>query len=409
MIFLGAAVGTLGAASSALACSLLPPGLGTVGNIHVDADAAGPAFVSWERQGEPREGAEPRAVVLGPHGGWTWADPVDAPAPASAPAVTYPARGFSSVVGLGAGGHAVAMWRVTEPVPAIPGAMRRAIDAADRGPDGTWSAEYTLAGLDTPNPPPPHMCANESYGGPAVAVDAAGNSVAAWVERDPEPVGKVLKWVARPSGGAWSAPTTLGPAGTDLGLTMDASGTALLTWNEGGLLRSAVRPAGGVFGAAENLGGASSGWWGFGSLTPSVTLDRTGRALAVWGADHDRVVAATRAPGGPWSAPVDLSKLAENPPPLISAVRLSRTRLHTGATALSFRMRAGGNVRVVVQRNGRGPAVRGVKVRAARGVNRVVLLSRPLPPGVYTVEVRARAKDWAPASRSKRVVVLPRG
>jgi hypothetical protein len=139
------------------------------------------------------------------------------------------------------------------------------------------------------------------------------------------------------------------------------------------------------------------------------TLGAASSALAVWGADHDRAVAATRAPGGPWSAPVDLSELAENPPPLISAVRLSRTRLRTGATALSFRMRAAGNVRVVVQRNGRGPAVRGVKVRAARGVNRVVLLSRPLPPGVYTIEVRARAKDWAPASRSKRVVVLPRG
>lgn len=64
---------------------------------------------------------------------------------------------------------------------------------------------------------------------------------------------------------------------------------------------------------------------------------------------------------------------------------------------------------MTVQRKGRGPAVRGVKVRAARGANRVVLLSRPLPPGVYTVRIRARATDWAPASRSKRVVVLPRG
>lgn len=62
---------------------------------------------------------------------------------------------------------------------------------------------------------------------------------------------------------------------------------------------------------------------------------------------------------------------------------------------------------MTVQRKGRGPAVRGVKVRAARGANRVVLLSRP--PGVSTVRIMARATDWAPASRSKRVVVLPRG
>ncbi len=37
-------------------------------------------------------------------------------------------------------------------------------------------------------------------------------------------------------------------------------------------------------------------------------------------------------------------------------VRLSRQGLRAGATALSFRMRAACNVRVTVQRKGRGPA-----------------------------------------------------
>jgi hypothetical protein len=408
VIALGAAVAALATASSALPCSPLPAGTGTVRDARVVADAADRAFVSWERQGEQRVGTQPRAVALGDDAGWTWADPIDAPAPASVPVVTYPALGASAVVGLGAGGHAVAVWRTNESVPEQPGVRRRGIRAADRGPDGVWSPEYTISSSDSPIQVPPTTCFSDTYGGPAVAVDGAGNAVAAWVARDPDPVGKALKWAARPSGGAWSAPITLGPPGEDLDLAVDASGAALLTWIAGGQLHAAVRPAGGSFGPSQALGPASRGWLGFGGIEPSVTVDPSGRALAVWASGADQVVAAARSPGGAWSAPVDLSAIAESPPALISEVRLTRQRLRRGATALTFRMRAAGEVVVTLQRRGRGPAVRGVKTQAGRGLNRVALLRRPLPPGAYTVRVTASAKDWAPASRAKRVVVLPR-
>ncbi len=165
------------------------------------ADAGGEAIVTWERQGEPREGAEPRAVALGT-GGWSWADPAGVPAPVPDPAESLASPlGPSAALGLGAGGHAVAVRRVVEGVPELPGALRRAIRAADRSPDGTWSPEYALTGPDTQSPPPISMCTSDDDGGPAVAVDAAGNAVAAWVARDPEPAGKVLKWAAhRPRG-----------------------------------------------------------------------------------------------------------------------------------------------------------------------------------------------------------------
>jgi hypothetical protein len=405
-ITIGAVVASLGAASTALPCSPLPAGVGTVREVHVNADAAGGAFVTWERQGEPRRGAEPRAAALGA-GAWSWADPLDAPAAAAAPAVTYPGVA-RAVVGLGARGHAVAMWRAVQPIPEVPGTLIRTIRAADRSPDGTWSPEYAFAGPDALSPRPLTMCSDDNYGGPAVAVDGAGNAVAAWAAREPDPTGKVIKWAARPNGGAWSEPITIGPASEGLDLALDDSGTALLTWIGGGVLRAAVRPAGGVFGPTETLGPASSGWMGFGYNAPTVTVDTNGRAIAVWAGGSSHVLAATRPPGGTWSTPTDLSKIAANPPALVSGVKLTRRTLRTGATALSFRMRAAGPVVVTVRRKGRGAAVRGVKLQAARGDNRVVLLRRPVRPGAYTVQVRARAKGWAPASRSARVLVLPR-
>jgi hypothetical protein len=406
LIALGAALAALGTASPALSCSLIPAGPGVVRDVSL-TDSGGRTLVTWDRQGEPREGVAPRAVALGA-GGWTWTDPADLPAPAPDPArgLVSP-LGPSAAVGLGAGGHAVALARVDEAVPGAPGSRRRTIRAADRSPDGTWSPAYTLAGPDAPSPPPFSTCGYDGYGAPAVAVDGAGNAVAAWIAREPEPAGKVLQWAARPAGGPWSAPVTLGPAGDALDLRMDASGTALLAWDGAGGLRAAVRPPGGAFGPSELLGPLSHGWLGFGALRPSLRVDASGRALAVWGSSERRIVAATRAPGGEWTAPVDLSAVAENAPPLISGVRVSRKRLRAGATALTFRMRAAGEVIVTVRRRGRGPAVRGVRLRAARGLNRIVLLRRPVRPGAYTVQIRARATSWAPARRSARVVVLP--
>ncbi|MDX6556204.1 MAG: hypothetical protein QOD86_2399, partial [Miltoncostaeaceae bacterium] len=136
-------------------------------------------------------------------------------------------------------------------------------------------------------------------------------------------------------------------------------------------------------------------------------FDASGRALAVWAADR-RILAATRASGGEWTAPVELSPIAEDPPPLISEVRLSRKRLRTGPTALSFRTRAAAQVTVTLRRRGRGPVLRGAKVRTVRGLNRIVLLRRPLHPGAYQVRITVRAENWAPASRTTRVVVVPK-
>lgn len=118
---------------------------------------------------------------------------------------------------------------------------------------------------------------------------------------------------------------------------MDASGAALLTWLGGGEMHAALHPAGGAFGPIEALGPGTTGRLGFGGVTPSVTLDANGRALAVWGGGDDQILAATRPAGGSWITSTDLSKIAENPPALVSDVKLHRRTLGSGATALGQR------------------------------------------------------------------------
>ena len=54
------------------------------------------------------------------------------------------------------------------------------------------------------------------------------------------------------AGGEWGAPLAVN--GTSPQLAMNARGDALLTWNEGALVKAAYRPAGGVFGASVELG-----------------------------------------------------------------------------------------------------------------------------------------------------------
>jgi hypothetical protein len=216
---------------------------------------------------------------------------------------------------------------------------------------------------------------------------------------------------------------------------MDPAGAALAIWIQGERLLSARRPAGGTFGAVEDLGPARD--WGAGAsrISPSVTVDAGGRALAVWLAPGSRLMAATRPPDGPWSAPVELSALREPVPPpavdeppvttgLLSRVGLSRRpacalrkvlqrraarrTCRPAGAVLSFRLAAAGEVRVTVQRRGRGPALRSARIAAGAGLNRVRLLAaRPLPPGRYTVRIRATAVGWSPGSAARQLLVAP--
>ena len=478
----------LATAASVLAFSMPAPSDGDVrGPLRVHADGAGGAFVAWARHQEPSRAQEPRAATLQGDGTWAWADPAGEPAdPAKAVpepaadlatssdfagnsvavwrlngavrAASRPAGGAYGPaqtlaadsgegppeldVGLGAGGHAVALWAVQTPEGDSPFIARRSVRAADRLPDGSWSEPYDLSPPDARHstlgcagcPAPDQR--------PAVAVDAAGNAVAAWVSHQPEPVGTVILWAARPAGGAWSEPAVLAARwGLTVQLAMDPSGAAIATWIQEGGLHSARRPRGGAFGAIEHLGSVTDLGVGITPLIPSVTVDADGRALAVWVSNQAHVLAATGPPGGRWSTPVDLAALTKPEPlppveesdqtvetSLLAGVRLSRQTLRLPACALrkvhqrraarrtcrpagavlSFRLAAAGEVRVTVQRRGRGPALRSARIAAGAGLNRVRLLaSRPLPPGRYTVRIRATAVGWSPGSAARQLLVAP--
>jgi hypothetical protein len=95
-----------------------------------------------------------------------------------------------------------------------------------------------------------------------VAIDAQGNSLAAWRNCASDPAGKWICDVftaARPAGGDWAAARRLATVqhAADLRLAMGPSGAAVLTWrvfNLGQyLLQAAVRPAGGGWEPAATL------------------------------------------------------------------------------------------------------------------------------------------------------------
>jgi hypothetical protein len=459
-----AVVAPLAGAGTASACSLPLPFDGEIRGFRLVGGPGGVPLVSWrafDRDGPEDAGA---AVLKGET--WAWADAAGVPDPgtpglpggavvseAAGDAVavwqqnqtivaasrdgatafglglileddaTPPPGGFwmAPTVSLGADGHAVALWtRQIVETPSGPelGAPtdRRVVRAADRTPDGTWSAPYDLA------PPGAARGALFSSCGPipsqpsAVAIDAAGNAVAVWETWLPAPGDTVTMWSSRPAGGAWAAPTVLTTGHAySVQLAIDAAGTAHAAWIEDQTARSARRPADGDFSPAEVLGPARG-------TRIALEVDAAGRSIAVWQSSALVVSAATRPADGSWNPPVDLTAL-EKPTgptgpgivdsvpelPVLHAVRLSRAAIRRPIpTVLSFRLRTAGEVRVTVQRRGRGKAVRGLRLTVGAGQHRIRLFAtRPLPPGRYTVKIRVSVEGRVPEVRAKQLVVRP--
>jgi hypothetical protein len=475
------AIAALAGAGVALAYSPPVPIEGSVSGLRVHTGPAGDAFAAWDRYGPGAPDTRGRAAERVADGSWIWADPAAEPAapgrvlPDGADAVasasdaagnavaiwrlqgaiqvtsraaggTYgpPAtlaagsgQGPGEVaVGLGTGGQAVALWTVETRTGGMPYDAGRSVMAADRAPDGTWSAPYVLAPPDGPRSTLTCAGCPDPDRRPAVAVDPWGNAVAAWVSAPPTPDLPRIVWSARPAGGAWSPPVLLAAGGATVQLSMDPRGNALASWFEGGFLHAADKYRGRPFGEPQHIGPGGGGI--FSDLTPSVTLDSGERALAVW-SDGLRVLAASREPLRPWGPPVDLSALAKPAPPappvdpgpriadplpepaLLQRVRISpgtlrrpacalrtaRRACRTGGAALTFRLSSPGEVRVTVQRRGKGRALRGLRVAAGAGSHRMVIGRRPLAPGRYTVRIRVTAENRAPEVATKRLLVRP--
>jgi PKD domain len=133
------------------------------------------------------------------------------------------------------------------------------------------------------------------------AINDAGSVAAAWLD------GTSLRAAGRSrSTGMWSAPATVAtnvaPAGARL--AMNPAGNAVVVWPNGttGAIRAALRPAGGAWQPPVRIGDPSSS-------EPRVALDGASRAVAVWNRTSSQIVlteSAELAPTGPVLAGVQV-------------------------------------------------------------------------------------------------------
>jgi len=164
---------------------------------------------------------------------------------------------------------------------------------------------------------PPTTAANGPSGA-VVAVDPAGDAIAAWTDDDGAGT-QSLVVATRPAGGPWSTPA---PLASDVGVdapavTMDAAGNATVVWIESA--------DGSAFAAHARRRDAVSGTWGAPQDFPTsnvvdpltqVRADVLGNVVAAW-VEHDpgtgvaSVQAAIADGAGDWSAPATLSDPAD--------------------------------------------------------------------------------------------------
>jgi hypothetical protein len=192
------------------------------------------------------------------------------------------------------------------------------VQAALLGAGGAWTPPKDLA---TPDPTDPL----DEPGGARLAVDAAGDAIAAWARDNGETVG----------------------------------------------FQAAVRPAGRKFGPQEAVTGRGSD---SDSTAPDVAVSAAGEAVVVW-----------EAGGGKNTA---LGAVFYEPAlrPRISSLRATPTRFPalTGPV-LRFTLTRAGPVVVLVRPQGGGRALAAVGLSGRKGVNRIALGARlvTLPPGSY--------------------------
>ena len=145
---------------------------------------------------------------------------------------------------------------------------------------------------------------------PQIAQDASNNSLMVWTRSD----GTNLRIQAklRAADGTFGPTQTISVSGRDAfepQLALDPSGNAIAVWTQfdgaNGRVHAAFRPAGGSFGGDQTIspgGGTAS--------APQISIDSTGKAVAVWyrfeGAT-DRIQAAVRPAGGAFGTAVTLS------------------------------------------------------------------------------------------------------
>jgi RTX calcium-binding nonapeptide repeat (4 copies) len=196
---------------------------------------------------------------------WTPPTPISGPVGGS----------YAPTVAMDDKGGAVAAWQWWD------GSYRR-IEGAVRSSDGAWSEPDELSA-------PGHTAS-----APLVAMDAAGNAIAAWLRSNG--VAPAAQTASRPAGGAWGLPHNLSRRGRNaatIDLAMNRRGDAVVSWVQAGGLKTAFRAPGETKWTRVPI---TASWEGLGA---HVALDEEGDATMVW--DDGYEVSATYKPQGePW-------------------------------------------------------------------------------------------------------------
>ncbi len=117
---------------------------------------------------------------------------------------------------------------------------------------------------------------------PSVSLDGDGNAVVAWLRFDGS--NYIVQAAVASFGGSWSTPVNLSSSGEDANnvmVKMNSAGQALVVWDQTSATDSCVYSAsysiGGTWGSTESV--SSRGNF---ARFPSVGLDSSGNAVAVW-------------------------------------------------------------------------------------------------------------------------------
>ena len=200
------------------------------------------------------------------------------------PGGDQPHGGQHPVMALSPDGRAVALWGSTVGCPA---SCSYILQASVRPPGGSWGAPVTLS-----------TELNWGAGGLVLGMDGSGNAIAAWVGFYAD----ASHYAVLPAGGTWGPARTLSTYvqghARNLGLAVSPDGSVIVAyatehdaiWAVSGTVLGGFSAP--VFVAAGDYSKVSA---------PKVAVDDAGNASLVW-SQTTRTEAATRSPGGAWSA-----------------------------------------------------------------------------------------------------------
>jgi hypothetical protein len=157
---------------------------------------------------------------------------------------------------------------------------------------------------------------NGQVGEPRLAVDGAGDVAALWRQCNNNVFGcdnggtYIVRAAIRPAGGSFGPPVSLSAAGNDaqdLQVAIDNSGEVIAVWDRfngtSPAVESARRLPGATFGPTTDLS--------TGAENPQVAMNRAGDAIVGWekeaGSDKSIVQMATRPAGGTFGAPQNVT------------------------------------------------------------------------------------------------------